>query len=285
MSYVLKEGFSGFKRAKLSTSISIFTVAISLILLGTFAIVFLNLHRFAESLRSEVQIKVFIDNAFPSAQHARLKTQLEQLPGINAAEYVSKDDAARIFQDDFGEDINSILDFNPLPASFNLSLESEYIHPDSIARLVTAIEAAEGTESVAYGKTLIELLTRRMQTFIAVSIGIGLLLGISAIFLVSNTIRLTIYAKRKLIQTMKLVGATRGFIRKPFLLEGLTQGFLGGILAGLCIYGAVFILQKNLPDSMASVIRPDIHYYGIVLLAGSVLGLLGSAVSIRRFLK
>jgi cell division transport system permease protein len=285
MSYVLKEGFSGFKRAKLSTSISIFTVAISLILLGTFAIVFLNLHQFAESLRSEVQVKVFIDNAFPSAQHSRLKAQLEQQPGVRQAEYISKEDAAKIFNDEFGEDIHSILDFNPLPASFNLSLESEHIHPDSIAQLAAIIEAIEGTESVAYGKTLVELLTKRIQTFIAASVGIGLLLGISAIFLVSNTIRLTIYAKRKLIQTMKLVGATRGFIRKPFLLEGFVQGFLGGGLAGIVIYGTIFVLQKNLPASMVSIIRPEIEYYVIVLLAGSLLGILGSTVSIRRFLK
>ncbi len=285
MSYILKEGFSGFRRAKLSTIISIVTVAISLILLGTFTIIFLNLHQFAESVRKEIQLEVFIHDAFAVSQHAALQSRIAAIPGVGGVKYISKDEAARIFQRDFGEDIHSVLDFNPLPASYQISLEPEYIHPDSVATLAAAIQELEGTDRVVYGKSLLEFLTSRIQTFIAVSAGVGILLGISAIFLVSNTIRLTIYAKRKLIQTMRLVGATRGFIRKPFLLEGFVQGLLGGVLAFGCIYGALFLMQRRLPETLNSVVDPDLQFYAAILLVGSCLGLLGSAVSIRRFLK
>jgi len=129
------------------------------------------------------------------------------------------------------------------------------------------------------------MLTDRIQTVIAVSVGVGILLAISAIFLVSNTIRLTIYAKRKLIQTMKLVGATKGFIRKPFLLEGFVQGVCGGIAAIVLIYIILYFIRKNVSEHLFALGDYEIYFYAAVLVTGSILGLLGSAVSIRRFLK
>lgn len=285
MGYVLREGLSGFKRAKLSTTISIATIGISLILLGTFAIIFANLHELAEALKREVQIEVFLDDDITETQRNRLQQRIGTRAGVENVTYISKDDAAEIFKEDFGEDISSVLDFNPLPASLRVSLHPNYVQTDSISAIAAFLDELEGTESIRYHQSLLERLTERIQTVLAVSVGIGLLLAVSAIFLVSNTIRLTIYAKRKLIQTMKLVGATRGFIRKPFLLEGFVQGICGGALAALFIYLILYFIRTNFTEHLFILGDYELYFYGIVLLTGSILGLLGSAVSIRRFLR
>jgi cell division transport system permease protein len=285
MGYVLREGFSGFKRAKLSTTISIVTISISLILLGTFVIIFANLHELADALKREVQIEVFLLDDITDAQRNRMTERIRAQAGVDEVIYISKDDAAEIFKQEFGEDIFSVLDFNPLPASYRILLHPEYVHTDSIAALAGFIEELEGTESVQYRQTLLEMLTDRIQTVIAISVGIGVLLAVSAIFLVSNTIRLTIYAKRKLIQTMKLVGATRAFIRKPFLLEGFVQGICGGVLAAVIIYGILYLIRNKFSEHLFVLGEYEMYFYGVVLFSGSILGLLGSAVSIRRFLR
>jgi cell division transport system permease protein len=285
MGYVLREGLSGFKRAKLATTISIVTISISLILLGTFAVIFTNLHEFADSLRREVQIEVFLAEDVTDAQQNRIRQRIQAQPGVDEVSFISKEDAAEIFKEEFGEDIFSVLDFNPLPASFRISLQPEYVHPDSMQTLAATIGELEGTDSVVYYQSLLEMLTDKIQTFVAVSVGVGLLLALSAIFLVSNTIRLTIYAKRKLIQTMKLVGATRAFIRKPFLLEGFMQGFLGGITAALIIFFVIYYIQSGFSGNIFILQRYEIYFYGAIILTGSFLGLLGSAVSIRKFLR
>lgn len=285
MGYVLREGFSGFKRAKLSTTISIVTISISLILLGTFAIVFSNLHVIADTLKREVQVEVFLLDDITDAQRNQLNQRISALTGVENVRYISKEDAAEIFKDEFGEDIFSVLDFNPLPASFRITLRPEYVHTDSIAAITQYMDGLDGVESIQYSQSLLDMLTDRIQTVIAVSVGLGFLLGISAIFLVSNTIRLTIYAKRKLIETMKLVGATRAFIRKPFLLEGFVQGLCGGALAGIVIYVAMHVIRNNFPHHIFIHGEYELYFYGAVLLTGSILGLLGSAVSIRRFLR
>lgn len=285
MGYILREGFSGFKRTKLSSTISILTISISLLLLGTFAIIFANMHELADALKREVQIEVFLRDDISEAQRNRMNERIRAHTGVDNVTYISKDDAANIFKEEFGEDIFSVLDFNPLPASFRISLQPEYVHTDSVAAIAAFAEGLEGTESVQYRQTLLTMLTDRIQTVIAVSIGIGILLAVSAIFLVSNTIRLTIYAKRKLIQTMKLVGATKGFIRKPFLLEGFVQGVCGGIAAILFIYVILYIIRKYVSGHLFALGEYEVYFYAAVLVTGSILGLLGSAVSIRRFLK
>ncbi len=285
MGYTLREGLSGFKRAKLSTTISIITISISLILLGTFAIIFANVHEVTDTLKREVQIEVFLLDDITEAQRNRMRDRIGAQAGVDNVTYISKDDAAEIFKQEFGEDIFSVLDFNPLPASLRVSLQPGHVHSDSIAAIAAFIEGLEGTDTVQYRQSLLDMLTSRIQTVLAISIGIGILLAISAIFLVSNTIRLTIYAKRKLIETMKLVGATKGFIRRPFLVEGFVQGVCGGILAILFIYIILLLIRKNVSAHLFALGEYEIYFYTVVLITGSLLGLLGSAVSIRRFLK
>src|SRR3970282_827834 len=134
----------------------------------------------------------------------------------------------------------------------------------------------DGVEDVIYRKTLLEMLDERAKTFLWVALGIGIFITISSVFLVANTIRLAIYAKRKIIQTMKLIGATRRFIRGPFVLEGLVQGLIGGLAASWVIYMIFNYLETWISFQLSDFVKVDPWSYGIIVAAGCVLGLLGS---------
>ncbi len=282
--YSFKEGFSGFKRARLSTIISIFTMTISLLLLGLFVIIYSNANRMIQSFRDKVEMEVFLSADIDSTGAKAFEERFRSMKGIAGVTYVSKEQAAKIFKKEFGEDINTVLDFNPLPISFKLQLAAEYKNSDSTKVLHDSLAAIDGVDDVLYRKALLEILDRRVKTFIGASAAIGATLLIAAIFLVSNTIRLTIYSKRKVIITMKLVGATRRFIRLPFLIEGMLQGLIGGSLAAGLIYGIIFVARKFVGSDLAEFFDADIAFYGVMIVVGIFLGLLGSSWSVKRFI-
>ena len=282
--FTLKEGVKGFKRARFSSIITIFTMTISLLLLGLFAIIYRNTNQIIQSFRDKVEMEVFLTVDADSSETARVNELLLNVPGVQSAAYISKDEAAKIFKKEFGEDINSVLDFNPLPASYKLQLSSEYRNSDSAKVIHDAIAEIEGVDDVVYRKALLEILDRRVKVFIGASAAIGATLLIATIFLISNTIRLAIYAKRKMIDTMKLVGATRSFIRRPFLIEGMLHGLLGGALSAGLIWTIIYVARTFISRELSEFFYVETYYYGILIAAGIILGLLGSRWSVKRFI-
>lgn len=282
--YPLKEGFSGFKRARLSSVITIFTMTISLLLLGLFATIYRNTNSIIQSFRDKVEMEIFIASEADSAQTEKINSAMAEIPGIVSAQYISKETAAKIFKKEFGEDINAVLDFNPLPASYKVRLESGYKNSDSAQNVYSALMAIDGVDDVVYRKALLEILDRRVKIFIGASVTIGLTLLIAAMFLVSNTIRLTIYAKRKMITTMKLVGATRGFIRMPFLIEGMLHGLLGGGLAAGMIWSITYLARTFVSVELSEFFTVELYYYAVLMGFGILLGLIGSSWSVKRFI-
>lgn len=282
--YSFKEGISGFKRARLSSIITIFTMTISLLLLGLFAIIYRNTNSIIQSFRDKVEMEVFIASEADSASTDKIRSEVTGVPGVLSASFISKEDAAKIFKKEFGEDINSVLDFNPLPASFKLRMENDYKNSDSAKAIYAALSRIDGVDDVVYRKTLLEILDRRVKIFIGASAAIGLTLLIAAIFLVSNTIRLTIYAKRKMITTMKLVGATRGFIRMPFLIEGMLHGLIGGGLSAGLIWTIIYLAKTFVSAEPSEFFSVEIYFYATMVTFGIILGLLGSGWSVKRFI-
>jgi cell division transport system permease protein len=285
LSYTLTESISGFTRAKFSTVISIVTIAISLLLLGVFAVLTINASRLIDALRNKVEMEAFLQEPLTHAEIDHLANTIVSLEGVETVTYVSKEDAAKIFKEEFGEDIRSVLDFNPLPPSFKINLRDGYKTSIRAQAIYDKLAAIRGVESVIYRKSLLELIDQRTKTAHNLTLGLGLLISLSAIFLVSNTIRLAIYAKRRLLRTMELVGATRGFIRLPFLLEGIIQGFVGGILALCILYFLLEYLVRFLSSEFPEFTHMDPVFYAAVLAAGVFLGLVGSVISVVRFMK
>jgi len=285
LSYTLKESISGFKRAKLSTVISIITISISLLLLGVFAVVTINTSRFIDSLRNAVEMEAFLQEPLTRDEIAALQTRVAAIEGVARVVYVSKEDAAKIFKEEFGEDINTVLDFNPLPPSFKIFLNNTHKTVVQANAVYDKLVAMEGIESVLYRKALLEFIDQKTATVHNVTLGLGIIISLSAIFLVSNTIRLAIYAKRRLLRTMALVGATAGFIRIPFLLEGVIQGFFGGLLASGILYVLLEFSSRLLSIEFTEFIHMEPVYYLSILGCGIVLGLVGSVISVVRFIR
>lgn len=282
--YIVREGFSGFRRAKLSMFAAVVTVSISLLLLSIFAILLLNANSVMSSLRDKVEMEAFLDDSLGPGGVDSVRSLVGRIAGVREVRYVSKDEAAKIFREDFGEDIHKVLDFNPLPSSLKIFLKDGYKTAVAAEEIHNAIKKIEGIEDVKYRKTLLELLDKRAKTFLWIALAVGVFITVSSIFLVANTIRLAIYAKRKIIQTMKLIGATRSFVRIPFILEGLIQGMIGGMLAAGVIFLAFNYLEQWVSLQLSEFVRVDPAYYGIIVGAGLLLGFFGSMISIRRFI-
>jgi len=282
--YVLKEGFSGFRRAKLSMTAAIVTITISLLLLSSFSILLINANTVIDSIREKVEMEAFLSDAVSRVETDGIRAQIAALEGVSRVHYVSKEEAADVFMQEFGEDIHKVLDFNPLPASLKIFLSEGYRTADRAETIYSVVKEIKGVEDVIYRKTLLEMLDRRAQTFLLISLTIGVFIAISSIFLVANTIRLAIYAKRKIIQTMKLIGATRSFIRVPFIIEGLFQGLIGGLFAAGIVFAVFEYLLIYVALPLEDFLQVDSLYYGVIVGAGCVLGLLGGMISIRRFI-
>jgi cell division transport system permease protein len=282
--YALKEGFSGFKRAKLSMFAAVFTICISLLLISFFAILFLNANTVVNSLREKVEMEAFLSDQLSGDQTQQVKSVIEGLEGVREVRYISKEEAAKIFKQDFGEDVYKVLNFNPLPASFKIYLKDGYKTAKSAAFIYDAVKSIKGVDDIIYRKQLLEMLDKEAVSMLWIMFGVGVFVLLSSIILVANTIRLAIYAKRKIIQTMKLIGATRGFIRTPFLLEGLLQGLFGGAIAAGMIFVVFNYMERFLTVQLSEFVQVQPWYYAAIIGAGCVLGLLGSMISVRRFI-
>ncbi len=284
ITYLFREGFSGFRRAKLSVLAAITTICISLLLLGSFTILVLNANTIIRSLRDKVEMEAFLAGYLTPIETSIVRDSIATLEGVREVRYISKEQAAAIFKEEFGEDIKRVLDFNPLPASVKIYLKDGYKNARAAEKIYAAVKQIKGVDDVIYRKTLLEMLDRRATTFLWLVFGIGVFISISSIFLVANTIRLAIYAKRKIVQTMKLIGATKAFIRGPFILEGLIQGFVGGCVAAGILFLVFEYLARWISSELAEFARVQPLYYVVVIAVGCVLGFLGSAISIRRFI-
>jgi cell division transport system permease protein len=284
ITYTLKEGLLGFRRARLSMTISIMTIAISLFLLGLFALIYRNMNTIMQSFRDRIEMEAFLDESIGDQDYRGIEKRILAVAGVQGAAYISKQEAAEIFRKEFGEDINKVLDFNPLPASYKITLDPEYRNPDSARSIHRRLASIPGVDDIIYRRTLLELIEKRSRIFMLGSLLIGVMLTTGAVFLVSNTIRLAIFSRRKIIDTMRLVGATQMFVRMPFVIEGLVQGIAGGSISALLLYGLLALASRFLGPDLSDFVLVEPTFYAIVVGTGLLLGLAGSLISIRKFL-
>ena len=265
--YVIKEGTAGFKRAKLAVTTSIFSLFIAVLLLGILGRISYNVYTQAMSLK-EIQIEVFLfDMDENSTEQVRNQIQNEDL--VTNVTYISKDSASVIAAQDMGAGVSELIELNFLPASFKVDVNTDS-GAELVESLASRIQNIRGVDEVQYNKALLKALESNLSIFSLVGGGLGILILLAAVVLVYNTIRLTIYAKKDLIRAMKLVGATNGFIRSPFVVEGIIQGFIGGLLAVLSVFLIFeFLVPIYVPD-IGIVAWPFGRWY---FLAGAMIGL------------
>ena len=284
-SYTMRESFSGFSRAKLSSLLSVATIGISLILVGIFAAVTINASRLIGSLRSRLDMEAFLTEPVTDDDVTGLQARIAGIDGVEKVTFVSKDEAMKIFKQDTGDDITKVLDFNPLPPSFKITLREPFRTSARSLAIYDRIAAIPGVDTVTYRRVLLELIDKRAESVDRVMLGLGIAVSLTAMFLVANTIRLAIEAKRRLIRTMELVGATRGFIRRPFIIEGIIQGLIGGLGAAGLMLLLFEYATKFVSDEFAPYLRMPALFYVAVVATGMVLGWAGSMISVVRFVR
>lgn len=279
--YSFREGVAGLRRARLATTITVSTVAITLTLLGIFLILTVNVQRIVDLFRERMTLEVFIDNSLGSDQIRELKKNISSVQGVEKVVFISPQEALEQFRKEFGEDPLEVLGENPLPPSFQLKLRRDQCSPDGAERLVRRLDKLEGIDEVVYHGKLFRIVDRYSHIVFLADGTLFFIVLLSAILLVANTLRLTILSQRETIQIMELVGATKGFIKRPYLIQGILQGGIGGGLGSLIVWGLVKVVTLRFPHfidvSIIVVLTP--------FFLGLLLSYLGSRVGLRRFLR
>lgn len=284
--YSLREGLANFRRARFAVFASTSATAIALVLIGLFALFGLEAQLVSDWLRQRVgEMEVFLDDAATEAQHRAVYARIETVPAVQTARYISPREAHAIFEREFGEGADAYFDELFLPASVRVQVEPAFAHPDSLSDLAGAMQGWDHVERVVFNRPLLAQVQRNLRLVSLAGGALGLLVLLASVVLVSNTIRLTIYARRLLIRTMKLVGATDAFIQRPFIVEGVTQGLLAGSVAGATVWGLYRAMTSYLPQLSLPGTRLVWAVVGGVVALGVLLGWLGSYFAVRRFVK
>lgn len=287
--YFIKEVYTSFKRNIWMTLASIFTVVLSLFILGFFSIVILNLNKMADTLESQVQISVYLKDDLSQEEIDETKETLSKIEGLQDIKFTTREEAMKNFKERLGDQqflLDALDDTNPLPDSFSLTVTS----PQQVKTIADTAAALDSVESASYSQDIINHLFNLTHLIRLIGVALIILLTGAAIFIISNTIRLTVFARRKEIAIMKYVGATDWFIRWPFLLEGICLGFIGGGLATIFLYIVYNQVTQEIYEAMAFFPlipqHPFIDYISLaILVAGIIIGTLGSTISLKRFLK
>lgn len=279
--FLTKEGFAGFKRARLATTITVFTIMLSLTLVGIFGLLVQNLSGTFLRIYNQIHLEVFIDPSLKEGDIRSLQNRIQSLGEVESVTYISPEAALAEFQKDFGEDLIKVLESNPLPPSFRVVLKTGSMRLEKIEALVRQIESFNAVDEVVFQKKIISLLDKYFWVGVIVASALGIAIFLISTLLIFNTIRLTIFSRQTIIEIMRLVGATNAYIKAPFIIEGVLQGLIGSLLAvGLLWLLADVIRTLFMPDFMISY-----AFLAAVVLTGMLLGLIGSYISVGKYLK
>lgn len=287
--YFVRETYKSIRRNGFMSFASISTVAVSLLVLGIFLLIFLNTNNLAKHLESQVQVSVYMQDDASNDELEDMKAKLEKMPGVVKVTAINKAEALERFKKRLGDQeklLDSLGQDNPFPNSFDVQVDS----PDRIKEITPQITKMPKVETARFGQEVVEHLFQITSILRWGGVTLVLFLGMGTLFIISNTIRLTVFARRKEVIIMKYVGATDWFIRWPFLLEGMAMGFMGAVIANLVLNGMYSSLMSKIHATLAFLpllpAQPLMTYVTIfLLLTGTGIGALGSYISLRKFLR
>ncbi len=286
-SYFVSEALTSLWRSRLVNAVSIGTIAVSLFVLGAFLTVASALSGLVTRWTETVQVIVYLEDSLEERVRASLENRLRADPAVAVLELVTREEALARFRAMF-RDLSSLpedLGENPFPASFEVSLRPSLQSPAEVERLAKAFTGVPGVREIQYDLLWIERLTTGVRLVRVVGAFLGGILVLAAVFTISNVIRLTIYAREDELDIMRLVGATRAYVKGPFVTEGVVQGGLGGLVASFLLWTALAQLSGNLATSdllphATLALSPAI---AVLLVAGGMaVGLAGSLMSLSR---
>ena len=284
--YLIKEGFKNLVHNRLMTLASIGVLTSCLVLTGSAVMLTINVSNIVDSVGDTNVTKVFLDDSYTKLEAVYKGKELSQVANVSQVEFIDKDEAIQAYRDQLGDEVfaNMSGDDNPLPYAYSVKMDDLSKYDDTVAR----IKEVDGVASVSSHREVAEKLTNLSSFITTMSLWIILALAIISLFIISNTIRMTMFSHRFEISIMKSVGATNAFVRVPFIIEGVVIGLISAIIA----IGLLFVLSDAIINSVQKIL--DFKYtrftevmwpiIGSFVAAGVLVGSLGSMVSIRRFL-
>ncbi len=283
----MKRGATGLSKGKLRSSYLTLVVSISLVLflLGILGLVLINARELSDYFRESLSFSVMLADDSKEADIRMLQKDLDAKQYVKSTDYISKDEAATKMKDELGEDFISFLGDNPLPPSIDVYLYSEYTSPDSVAKIEKYILEYPFVKEVYYQESLLFLINENVKKISLFLLVISSFLFLIALTIINNTIRLSIYSKRFLIRTMQLVGATRSFIRKPFLLQSIIHGLIAALIALTLLLGLLYLIEKEFLMMFTFESTKLLLLLGIsIIITGILINIISTFFSVNRYL-
>ena len=283
----MSKSFERYQRRKLISSYFsvILSIALVLFLLGVLGLLVLNTKKLADHFKEEITVSVFLKDSAKEVEIGQLQKSLVLSEYTKSAVFVSKDEAAKEHSAEIGEDFLEFLGYNPLKNSIDINLNADFVNTAQVDSIAQSIASQSFVEEVSFDRPTLDLLTRNVKR-----LGLGILIAsalftLIAVLLINSSIRLSIYSKRFIIKTMQMVGATKSFIRKPFIWTNIKLGITGAVLALLGLAGVLFYLNQNFPQLglLQDMVQLGIVFAG-VLAAGVLISLASTYFATQRFL-
>jgi cell division transport system permease protein len=274
------------KRLQTSAFSTIISISLVLFITGLLGYIILNTSKLSNYVKENIGFSIILKDDVNEVDILQLKKNLDASRFTKSVVYVTKEEAAKLMLEDLGEDFVTFLGYNPLLASIEIKLNAQYANNDSISKLKTNLEKNPNIKEIFYQKNLVDVINENVRKISIFLVAVAAVLLLIAIALINNTIKLSIYSKRFLIKSMQLVGATAGFIRKPFVLNGIFQGFLASIIASLMLSMSILYSQKQIPELFAfnDIENILIIYIGILVI-GVFISWISTTFAVKKYLK
>jgi cell division transport system permease protein len=280
------EASASAKKTKTIYVSTVFGIAMVLVMIGLLGLILVHANNLSRYVKENIVLNIFVDDAAHETDVLQLQKQLDANMMVKQTLYVSKELAARNLQKDLGEDFVKFLGYNPLSQSLDVYLKADYANNKDIEKFKADLLKNPLVKEVKYQQSLVDQMNQNLTSISLIILVFAAIFVVLSIALINNTIRLAIYSQRFLIKSMQLVGATKGFIRKPFLFYGIWHGLLGGLIAIIILIGTLYLGYRQVPDL---VILQNYAEFGIVFLAVIGIGILISAFStflaVNKFLR
>ncbi|OLC05500.1 MAG: hypothetical protein AUI52_05965 [Acidobacteria bacterium 13_1_40CM_2_68_10] len=283
MNLVIREALLAFRRAPLLSALSVTTIAFSLFVVGLFGLVAVNLQQALRDVAERVEIVAYLLPGAPIETITLAEKDIEAFPEVQAAAYVSEDEALQRARTELVEfrDVLQELERNPLPASIEVKLKPHFRDVEHVNEVAERLRGFGFVDDVRFGRDWVEKLDRLRQIAAAVGLVVGAAFAAVAIIIIGTTIRMAVLQRSREIAIMRLVGATNGFVRRPFLLQGALKGMLGGLAAVALSYGAYALINRWLIHAEFFSQEQAVAIVGF----GMLIGFFGSAASVGRHLR
>jgi cell division transport system permease protein len=274
------------RRYQSSYVTTVVSITLVLLMLGVLALIVLHARKLSDYVKENIGFRIYMKENAKEADIIQFQKILDASAFVKSTEYITSAQAAKELSKELGEDFIDFLGYNPLPPSIDLRVKAAYANVDSLEMIDKKVMANPDVKEVFYQKSLVHLINQNIRRISIVLLAFSALLMLISIALINNTIRLSVYSRRFIIRTMKLVGATQSFIRRPFIWKGIIQGLYAAIIAILLLGVILYFSQQEIPELVnLRDFQLYLTLFGLVVLLGIIISWISTFFAVRKYLR